>query len=117
MADEVLQRVKSVHGHIIRITTVQWSHVTEAHDYMSGNLDKVLETLSEPSRVLQGSVASFWRSVSMRVPTSLVKLWSSSIGINKMDLSLRPFLPPGPIRSIRRGIEYGRSKHLQRADR
>ena len=27
---------------------------TEAHDYMSGNLDKVLETLAEPDRVVAG---------------------------------------------------------------
>ncbi len=54
MPDEVLQRVESVRGHTIRVTAAQWAHVTEAHDYMSGNLDKVLETLSEPSRVLAG---------------------------------------------------------------
>lgn len=51
---DVLQTVVSVHGHTIRITARQWAHVTEAHDYMSGNLDKVLETLGEPSRVIAG---------------------------------------------------------------
>ena len=54
MTDQVLQRVRSVHGNIIRITATQWVHITEAHDYMSGNLDKVLETLSEPTHVLAG---------------------------------------------------------------
>ncbi len=54
MPDEVLQTVTSVVGNTIRITAARWAHITEAHDYMSGNLDKVLETLSEPSRVLAG---------------------------------------------------------------
>ncbi len=38
----------------IRITATQWVHVTEAHDYMSGNMDKILETLAEPERVIAG---------------------------------------------------------------
>lgn len=29
-------------------------HVTEAHDYMSGNIDKVLQTLAEPERIIAG---------------------------------------------------------------
>ena len=53
MSDD-LQAVVSVHGHTIRVTATQWAHVTEAHDYMSGNMDKVLETLAEPSQVFAG---------------------------------------------------------------
>lgn len=51
---DVLHTVTSVFGHSIRITAAQWAHVTEAHDYMSGNMDKVLETLAEPQRVIAG---------------------------------------------------------------
>jgi hypothetical protein len=51
---DILQTVISVHGHTIRITIQQWAHITESHDYMAGNLDKVAETLAEPSRVIQG---------------------------------------------------------------
>ena len=51
---DVLQTAISVHGHTIRITARQWAHVTEAHDYMSGNLDKVLETIAEPGRISRG---------------------------------------------------------------
>lgn len=54
MSEDVLHTLHSVNGHLIRITARQWAHVTEAHDYMSGNLDKVLETLAEPDRVLAG---------------------------------------------------------------
>jgi len=52
--DDVLHTVTSVFGNRIRITARQWAHVTEAHDYMSGNMDKVLETLAEPDRVIAG---------------------------------------------------------------
>jgi len=53
--DDALQTAVSVHEHTIRVTARQWAHVTESHDYMSGNLDKVLETLAEPSRVVTGA--------------------------------------------------------------
>ncbi len=52
--DDPLKVVVSVHGNPIRITATQWAHVTEAHDYMAGNLDLVAETLAEPSRVIAG---------------------------------------------------------------
>jgi hypothetical protein len=55
MSEPVLYTVTSVLGHTIRITAYQWAHVTEAHDYMSGNMDKILETLSEPDFVIAGS--------------------------------------------------------------
>jgi len=41
-------------GNRIRISYRQWAHVVENHDYMSGNLDKVLETISDPDLVLRG---------------------------------------------------------------
>jgi hypothetical protein len=50
--EDVLARVASVYGHEIRLTATQWSHIAEAHDYMSGNLDIVLETIAEPSRII-----------------------------------------------------------------
>ncbi len=50
----VLQTIISVHGYTIRLTAQQWAHITESHDYMAGNLDSVIETLAEPSRIIQG---------------------------------------------------------------
>ncbi len=52
--DETLQTAISVQGYKIRITARQWAHITEAHDYMSGNLDKILETLAQPYKVIEG---------------------------------------------------------------
>ena len=44
----------SVHGHHIRLTERQWTHIVDSHDYMAGNRDKVLETLEEPEIVVEG---------------------------------------------------------------
>jgi hypothetical protein len=52
--DDVLQTAISVKGNTIRVTAKQWAHITEAHDYMSGNMDKVLETIGEPFRIVEG---------------------------------------------------------------
>jgi hypothetical protein len=49
---DVLRIVVSVQGHAIRIPAKQWVHVIESHDYMAGNLDKVVETIAEPSRII-----------------------------------------------------------------
>ena len=54
MPDDVLYTITSVFGNSIRITATQWAHITESHDYMSGNMDKILETLAEPERVIAG---------------------------------------------------------------
>jgi len=54
MPDDILYTVTSRFGHLIRITARQRAHVAEAHDYMSGNIDKVLETLAEPDRIVTG---------------------------------------------------------------
>ena len=54
MSSDPLNTVTSVRGNIIRVTAVQWAHIIEAHDYMAGNMDKVLETLAEPDKVVAG---------------------------------------------------------------
>src|SRR5258708_956744 len=51
---DVVETTVSVLGNTIRITVRQWTHITESHDYMAGNLDKVLETLAEPLRIIEG---------------------------------------------------------------
>ncbi len=51
---DILHTVTSVLGNVIRVTATQWAHVIEAHDYMAGNIDRVLETLAEPDRVVRG---------------------------------------------------------------
>jgi len=54
MAGETVQTAISISGRTIRLTAKQWMHIVDAHDYMAGNMDKVLETLAEPIDVFDG---------------------------------------------------------------
>jgi prolyl oligopeptidase PreP (S9A serine peptidase family) len=38
----------------IRLPEERWFHITESHDYMSGLSEFVLDTVSEPSEILEG---------------------------------------------------------------
>jgi hypothetical protein len=58
MDRNTLQQTISIFNHAIRVTSQQWAHITEAHDYMSGNLDMVLETVSEPEQVIEGKAGA-----------------------------------------------------------
>ncbi len=40
----------------IRLTYKQWVHITETHDYMSGCLDMVIDTISDPDYIIHGWV-------------------------------------------------------------
>jgi len=51
---EIIAYVRSVKGVEIEVAAERWAHVLEAHDYMSGNLDMVLETVAEPDFVARG---------------------------------------------------------------
>jgi len=50
----VIEIVDSRNNVPIRLTYKQWAHIVEAHDYMSGCLDTVIETLSDPDCVVRG---------------------------------------------------------------
>lgn len=50
----VLAQVKSKGGVPIRITKERWIHITENHDYMAGNLDKMIETIENPHYIAVG---------------------------------------------------------------
>ena len=46
--------IVSKNGVPIRITYEQWAHIIDSHDYMSGNLDLVLETIEDPDFLVCG---------------------------------------------------------------
>ena len=39
-------------GNSVRLTAERWAHIVESHDYMAGNLDLVLETLTSPEQII-----------------------------------------------------------------
>jgi len=51
---EIIAYVGSINGVEIEVKAERWAHILEAHDYMSGNLDIVLETVAEPDFVVRG---------------------------------------------------------------
>jgi len=56
--DTALAETVSWNDHLIRVTSRQWAHIVEAHDYMAGNLDKVLETLADPDSLAEGEAGA-----------------------------------------------------------
>ena len=53
--EEPLAKVESKNRVPIRISYERWSHVVEHHDYMAGNLEKVIETIGNPDYLVAGS--------------------------------------------------------------
>ena len=51
---DVLGTTKPLSGKAIRLTQRQWYHITEAHDYMAGNIDRVMETVNSPDCLVEG---------------------------------------------------------------
>jgi len=47
----------SRNGLPIRLSDERWPHVVEAHDYMAGNLELVIETIEDPDAMVVGSKA------------------------------------------------------------
>ena len=54
MIRESLDETISVSGKRTRLTAKQWVHIVESHDYMSGNVEKVLETVNSPDCIMKG---------------------------------------------------------------
>lgn len=51
----IIDVTKSVSGKIIRLTFKQLAHIVESHDYMAGNIEKILETVNSPDYVVKGT--------------------------------------------------------------
>jgi hypothetical protein len=65
---DVLATVNSKRGIPVRLTHERWSHIVESHDYMAGNLDRVLETLADPDCVAFGVRDEVLALKLMRIP-------------------------------------------------
>ena len=51
---DIIEVVLSKNDIPIRLTYKQWAHIVDSHDYMSGNLDLVLETIKDPDYIVRG---------------------------------------------------------------
>lgn len=52
--EDVLAVADSHNGVPIRLTYERWGHIVEAHDYMAGLHEWVLETIAEPDTIVTG---------------------------------------------------------------
>jgi hypothetical protein len=50
----VLGSVTSRNGVLVRLTAERWTHIVEAHDYMAGLHEMVLETIADPDAIASG---------------------------------------------------------------
>ena len=51
--EEIIETTKSVSGKTIRLTVKQWLHIIESHDYLAGNVSKVMETVNSPDYIVR----------------------------------------------------------------
>ncbi len=51
---DLLETTKSVFGKTVLLTIKQWYHIVESHDYMAGNVDKIMETVNAPDCIVKG---------------------------------------------------------------
>jgi len=51
---DVVDIAISKSGVPIRLTYKQWVHIVESHDYMSGNIDLVLESIEDQDYIVRG---------------------------------------------------------------
>ena len=54
----ILAVADSRNGLSIRLTYERWGHIVEAHDYMAGLHDWVLETVADPDTIIKGWTGS-----------------------------------------------------------
>ncbi len=52
--EEITETTESLSGKVIRLTLKQWIHIVESHDYMAGNMPKVMETVNSPDCIVKG---------------------------------------------------------------
>lgn len=55
MSKKVIAHIKSKNDIPIELSEKQWLHIVESHDYMAGNMDKILETIHEPDYIVTGT--------------------------------------------------------------
>ncbi len=51
----MLGKATSINGKTIRLTLERWEHITNGHSELKGMEQDVLETVSNPERILAGS--------------------------------------------------------------
>ena len=56
---DIIGITTSISGKEIRLTLKQWFHIVESHNYMAGNVEKILETVNKPDLIVKGYKEEF----------------------------------------------------------
>jgi len=56
---DIIGITTSISGKEIRLTLKQWFHIVESHNYMAGNVEKILETVNKPDLNVKGYKEEF----------------------------------------------------------
>lgn len=72
----MVHRVRSVNGVLVRLPDERWAHITEEHCEMAGLRLDVLETVSEPDRVLAGQYGALMAVREMKTGKHLVVVYN-----------------------------------------
>lgn len=108
-SEDVIQIIDSKNNVPIRLTYKQWTHIVEAHDYMSGCLDMVIDTLSEPDCIVRGWTDEL---VALRHYTKTVISKKTAVIIYKEvdndGFVITAFMTSRPEQILRRGVIWQR---------
>ena len=89
----------------IRLTYKQWAHITETHNYMSGCLDMVIDTISDPDYIINGWVDEL---IALKhYPKTIISSKSVVVVYKESGedgFVITAFMTSDPERIIRRGI-------------
>jgi len=108
-SSDIIEVVESNNGVPIRLTYKQWAHIVEAHDYMSGCLDIVIETLSEPYFIVRGWTDEL---IALRnYDETVISRKAAVVVYKEMDhdgFVITAFMTSRPEQILRRGVLWQR---------
>ncbi len=90
----------------IRLTHERWVHIVDAHDYMAGNLDLVLETLGDPDSIASGSEGALI-ALKRHKETNLSRKWVVVVyRENEEGFVITAFMTSKEEKILRKGVVW-----------
>lgn len=74
----MIQKVCLKNGVSIRLTDKRWAHISEEHSELAGLRPEVLETVANPTRVLEGGQGEFFAVRGINSGKNLVVVYRGS---------------------------------------
>jgi hypothetical protein len=107
MEGSIIGSATAISGVLVRITYRQWAHILENHDYMAGNLDIVLETLSGPDFIAKGwkdELIALRHYFKTNITEKSAAVVYKELSENNDGFVITAFLTSKPQKVLKRGI-------------